>query len=330
MPDPTRHLAASILLEHVASGVEVTYPFPGNPIALLRVEGAVPRLTLRVESAQTPPTSLNALRHLAVGSIMADGQQFMTVTVTGEALLLDGHAMLCAIADRVQVEQRNARDAILETVAQWREVLAARARLSHEAEVGLFGELTVLSAMLISVGASAFGAWRATSDEEHDFGLENVDLEVKTTTNERRVHWISGIRQLMPSTDRPLKLLSIQITRGGNAGQTLAELVDSVRSAVDEPAAFDSRLADVGWVAAEADLYRERWTLRTAPALFAVHADFPRLTPQSLGSLPVEHGRLVEVHYRIDLEGRAADSAAVDGLDATLTQLKTGSPENAG
>jgi Putative PD-(D/E)XK family member, (DUF4420) len=322
MHEPSRHLATQILLEHVAAGVEIAYPFPGSPVVVLRIEGAVPRLTLRIESNEPAPVAVSALQHVRVASISADGTQFLTVTVSGGELVLDGHAMLCAIADRVQLEHRPPAKAIVETVVQWRSVLAARSRMSAEAEIGLFGELLVLEALHAAIGPTAIDSWRGIENEEHDFGLEKIDVEVKTTAGERRTHWISGIRQLLPSVDRPLAMLSIQVTRGGMTGRTLAELIDSLRLVIADVTQLDEKLARVGWDDTEADLYVERWTLRSAPMAFQVAGDFPRLTPGFLGMLPIDAQSLIEVRYRIDLDGRPADEVASQTVQHALASMK--------
>ena len=323
MAEQHRHLPTQILLEHVAAGVEIAYPFPGSPVVVLRIEGAVPRLTLRIETGDPPPVALNTMQHVYVSAIAAEGSQFLTVAVSGGELVLDGHAMLCAIADRVQLEHQQPGKAIVETVTQWRSVLAARSRMSTEAEVGLFGELLVLEALQVTIAVAAVDAWRGAANEEHDFGLDEADVEVKTTANERRTHWISGLRQLLPTGHRPLVLLSLQVTRGGNTGRTLAELVGAVRSAIPDPSQVDEKLAQVGWEDADADLYVERWTLRSEPASFVITGDFPRLTPHLLGGLPVDSSSLIEVHYRVDLEDRATESIPLSSVQAMLESLKS-------
>jgi Putative PD-(D/E)XK family member, (DUF4420) len=323
MPEPSRHLATQILLEHVAAGVEIAYPFSGTPAAVLRIEGAVPRLTLRVESDDVAPVALNSLQHVHVSSVAAEGTKFLTVAVSGSELILDGHAMLCAIADRVQLEKRRPAEAIVETIAQWRSVLAARSRMSTEAEIGLLGELLVLEALQFVIGSSAVDAWRGAANEEHDFGLGELDFEVKTTTGERRTHWISGVRQLLPSVGRPLALVSLQVTRAGMTGRTLAEVIDALRSEFDEVSQFDAKLACAGWEDAAADLFIERWVLRSDPAAFAIKGDFPRLTPSLLSELPVDGGSFLDVHYRIDLDDRKTDAIASQTLHKALARMRS-------
>src|SRR3954453_20414594 len=106
MPERSRHLATQILLEHVATGVETAYPFPGTPAVVLRIEGAVPRLPLRIGSDDPTPVALNTLQHVPVASLSAPASRLLTVAVCGGELVLDGPGMPCAIADRVQLENR--------------------------------------------------------------------------------------------------------------------------------------------------------------------------------------------------------------------------------
>ena len=55
--------------------------------------------------------------------------------------------------------------------------------MTATAEIGLFGELLVLQA-LISTRAAAPTAWRGGLGEEHDFGLPGVDVSDVTSPRE--------------------------------------------------------------------------------------------------------------------------------------------------
>lgn len=296
-----RHLDLAILLKHVEDGVPHLYPFPGDPPVRLRIDGAVPRLSLEVPVDGRPELAPSTLVNVRSGLVMIDGNRHLKVDVTGAPLLLDGHQMLCAIADRIQLEGLNPVAALSQTLEQWREILAVRSRLSREAEVGLFGELTVLEALVDGDGAGAASAWRGWLHEEHDFGFPSVDLEVKTTTSEQRVHTIHGLGQLTPTLGRDLLLLSVQVTSGGAAGRTLAELVDAIRRAVGT--AIDSALTRAGWDKETADLYRERWVVRTRAAVFAIDDAFPALTRARIDGIHQSFVALDRVDYRLRLDG---------------------------
>jgi hypothetical protein len=280
-----RHLDLAILLNHVEDGVPHLYPFPGDPPVRLRIEGSVPRLSLEVtvdSKHDLPPSTLVNVRSTIV---VIDGHRHLKVTVTGAALILDGHRMLCAIADRIQLDGLSPVVAYTETLEQWKEILVARSRMSREAEVGLFGELSLLEAL----------------KEEHDFGVPDLDLEVKTTTSEQRVHTIHGLGQLTPTPGRALLLMSIQVTSGGAAGRTLAELIVEIRTAVGT--AIDLGLARAGWDNGAADLYCERWVVRTRPAVFTIDAEFPALTRERVDRIHPSFVALDRADYRLRLDG---------------------------
>ena len=133
------------------------------------------------------------------------------------------YGLLCAILDRVQLSGYSFADAVEEALNSLTGILAVRHSLTREKQVGLFGELIVLLAVAEETSsADAMNSWRGPLGEEHDFGLPNADLEVKTTLSERRAHWISTATQLVPTGKRPLYLLSIQITGAAlDAGHTL-------------------------------------------------------------------------------------------------------------
>src|SRR5215207_5183675 len=187
-----RHLDLPILLKHVEDGVPHIYPFPGHPPVVLRINGAVPRLSLEVPVNGRPELQPATLVNVRSALVLIDGRRQLKVDVTGAALLLDGHQMLCAIADRIQLEGADPLVALYETLDQWREILAVRSRLSREAEVGLFGELTLVEALATLDGRESVSVWRGALQEEHDFGFPCLDLEVKTTTNDQRIHTIHG------------------------------------------------------------------------------------------------------------------------------------------
>jgi hypothetical protein len=99
-----------------------------------------------------------------------------------------------SIADRIQPAGADPLEAFVDTLEVRRSILTERSRMSATAEIGLFGELLVLQAV-ISTAAATPTAWRGGLGEEHDFGLPDVDAEIKTTTGERRRHWIHGLTQ---------------------------------------------------------------------------------------------------------------------------------------
>lgn len=306
-PDHGRHLSTAVLMQHWGDGVPVAIPLPGNPPLGLRIDQARQRLTLRapVPSGVEPPP--NTLAHVAVEIGIDDGTRYLEISTTDERLVVDGHAMLMAIADRIQLDGVDPRIALEQTLATWQSILATRTRMSLQAEVGLMGELLVMSASL-QTGVAGVDAWRGGLGEEHDFGFSGADVEVKTTIAERRHHWIHGLGQLVPTGESPLWLLSLQLTRAGEGeGERLPDLMDRLRSAStgEDKDRFDLAVAAAGWSEDQRDLFPDRWRLRTAPAAFHVADDFPRLTPTLLGASSIDPAPLLQVTYEVDLTGRA-------------------------
>jgi hypothetical protein len=130
-------------------------------------------------------------------------------------------------------------------------------------------------------------------------------LEVKTTLGERREHWISTATQLARTGDRPLYLVSIQLTSAGlGVGWTLPRLVADVRAAVTgsgEP--FEAALRHSGYRDRDADLYRSHWALRTSPAFYRIDDQFPALTQDRIDTSVPSAQRITDIRYRIDLSG---------------------------
>lgn len=302
-----RRLTPSALMQHWDSGVPVMIPITGTPALLLRIDKPRTRLTLRAPLSETHEMPVNTLAHVTVETLVEGGDRYVEISTTDARLVVDGYAMLMAVADRVQLEGSEPLAALAETLKTWDSILSTRTRLSAEAEVGLFGELLVVRALL-GTGAGGGTAWRGGFGEEHDFGFPDADVEVKTTSGEKRRHWIHGLTQLVETGKTPLWLLSVQVTRGGeDQGERLPELIDDVFSMAQGPdrTRIEANLAQVGWNDEQRDLFDERWRLRATPMAFRVDADFPRLTPALLAQAGIDTTPLRQVAYEIDLTDRA-------------------------
>ena len=326
MTPSSRHLSTSALYEHWRSGVPVVIPLPGEPPLRLRIDSPRTRLTLRapVGSGTTlPPT---ALANIHVDLVVDQGEHFVEICTTDERLIVDGYAMLCAIADRIQVDGVEPLRALAETLATWRSILAMRARMTSEAEVGLFGELLVVDSLFRSDGLNV-SAWKGGLSEEHDFGFAEVDVEVKTTSSERRQHWIHGLRQMVPTGTTPLWMLSLQITRGGaEQGRTLPELVGSVLSAAPGEQArahADHILHAAGWRDDQADLFADAWRPRTPPLALRVDPSFPSITPAQLLAGGVDVAAIRQVSYEIDVTDRATSPGVPSSLGNIVASMET-------
>ncbi|MCJ1698612.1 PD-(D/E)XK motif protein [Rathayibacter festucae] len=213
-------------------------------------------------------------------------------------------------------------DAVPAALEAFRELLSKRHRLSDEQETGLIGELTVLNLLLdVLPVVDALQSWLGPTAQPHDFALENVDLEVKTTRSNRNVHTISSLEQLLPAGVRPLVLAALRIEPTGGAadGQSLADLVAATHGRVTGfAAAFDQLLGAAGWTSDSAELHTKRYRVADT-AFHAVDQSFPALTRAAVVASVPNAPLLLNASYRLDLTDYARIDAPSPLIPAPTT-----------
>ncbi|WP_405501819.1 PD-(D/E)XK motif protein [Streptomyces niveus] len=286
---------------------EVSYVVGGSDEIALHVE---------LDRFHKPPTS--PLPLIRIDQISERGVRMARIRTTEAALLRDFHDLLNAVADRIVTHDRTLEQAFGETVRAWSALLERPRGIGTQKRIGMLGELSALTSIAHARDwSAAVQAWKGPYGEEHDFGLPEFDLEVKTTASERRSHTVHGLGQLTPSGGRALWLLSLQVTRGGNQGRSLRECVDVVRHEIAEHAPgeldrFDERLSASGWSAEAPD--DERWRMRTDPVAFPVDDGFPRLDATAIP--PGHRSRVLDVTYTLDVSGLPQPAASPAELSA--------------
>ncbi|MGA4849066.1 PD-(D/E)XK motif protein [Streptomyces sp. G5(2025)] len=291
--------------EYLGSGQATAFPLSrsgDHPQVSYVVEHGGRDIALHVGlgSRERPPQA--ALPTIRIDQLADRGSRFARIRTTQPSLIRDFHDFLCAVADRIVTHGRTLAQAYAETVRAWSALLNKPRALNLEKRLGLIGELAALRSLAGEYGwTTAVEAWTGPDGEEHDFGLPECDLEVKTTSSEQRRHTIHGLTQLDPAPGRPLWFASLQLTRGGAGGQTLGDCAEAIRHEVAEhaPAALTTlnrRLTAAGWSEGCAD--DERWTPR-APLLVLDATTLPRI---DLSVLPTEtRERISSVQYTIDV-----------------------------
>lgn len=304
-PD-NRHVPFSVVKTYVTEGLPGGFTIDGVPEAQVQIAPGnclISLLVRAVDNVAGPDT--RGLANLEYSLEDHAGTMWHRLDVGYQDNLPEVYSLLCSIIDRIQLRQQTFSQAVGTALAGLGEILAGRGGLTRDQQVGLFGELiTLLSISAHSSPGEAIRAWRGPFGEEHDFGLPTADLEVKTTTSEERDHWIAGLKQLTPSLGRPLHLLSVQITAAGlETGFTLPTLVEVARNFSGMPLEeLSVRLESVGYQDTHADLYVNKWRLRTAPAFYLVDEDFPALTSERVSSLVSSAELIKDVRYRINLD----------------------------
>ena len=176
-----------------------------------------------------------------------------------------------------------------------------RPEMDKTTQVGLFGELVVLRYLIIpALGAGAVESWSGPEYERHDFVLDHLHIEVKTTRKSRPEHEISRLDQLHVPAGKALLLVSIQLEETASGSETLATQLDAVIEKLrDDAGALDSfmaKMVNVGWsdeIRTSGELMR--FELRDT-GIYQVDESFPRL-PESFIPPP----GVVALRYTIDL-----------------------------
>lgn len=213
--------------------------------------------------------------------------------------------------------QRLAR-AFLARVRAWQEFMRKGAQvLSPEKEIGLVGELAVLSA-IIAAGVApdvALKAWVGPQDANQDFELGTGAIEVKATVSPIGfpAH-IGSLAQLDDSTLQPLFLAGARLAQSA-AGLNLPQWVESVRAQVtgnpDAARLFSEKLIAAGYFDAHFDKYPRKFS-DAGTRLAEIGPGFPRLTP---GTVPLG---VTDAKYNVELE--QALGAGID-IDMALKKL---------
>lgn len=316
-----RHLTISTLDDLWTSGLPMEIPLHGSPACRFRLDPAHATLQL-ITDYDSPEPDVSKLKNVWFSASAAGDEILAELTVRVEGTVHGAYGLLATVADELQVTQAPLAAAVATAVARHRNIFASRAALTTEKEVGLYGELLFLEYLMGAVGiGDAVVSWQGPLSEEHDYVLDAMHFEVKTTSAERRKHIVHGLTQLVPLRGVPLSVMSIQVTRAsGSGGRTLPRLVADVRElAGGHVVQLDRRLTAYGWEPDDADLYQTVWTLRSQPRCYGVGGDFPVMTPALLEHVVPNFGLVSDVSYRIDLTDRVPDDvpSPIDGFVET-------------
>ena len=319
-----RHLSSESFERCLRSSVPVEHPIRGEPPVTLFIDPNRVEIGLRVPATSNDGPIKMDRENVRVRAVHRPDGRFLEIVVDDPQLFAGAYPMLCAVADRVQIDGLTFAAALASTIRLLDRLLRRDASLTVEREIGLLGELLVVRSLCDRLDvADAIAAWRSEEAEEHDFSVFGIDVEVKTTISERRAHWIASLTQLLPTENRPLWLVSHQLTRAGaDDGRTLRDLITDVRALVGEGETrdgFERRLASAGWADIHERTIRDRWLRRASSLAFPVRADFPRLTPSLLSDAGLSVVRVPEVRYRIDLTGLPAATQLPEILVSMLS-----------
>ncbi|MFI5303752.1 MAG: PD-(D/E)XK motif protein [Nitrospiria bacterium] len=177
--------------------------------------------------------------------------------------------------------------------------------LSKYEQIGLFGELIVLRALLKlpNLSEEVLGSWRGPKRANQDFIYKDRALEIKTTTiNDSTRLSISNERQLDSKGLALLFLCHISIDERYQAGLSLPVLVDEIANSLHAHlvSLFNDSLLEAGYHDSQRNLYIDAGYIERGRKYYRVNNGFPRITPVDL------RVGVSDVEYQIDLSGSAS------------------------
>jgi hypothetical protein len=244
----------------------------------------------------------------------------LEATVFEPNLFRPFYEFIVEVLESIQIEGKEPIDSFNRIWSNWKNVFEEKQKLSEEKIVGLCGELLFVERLATEIGTpDAVLSWHDDSKSEHDFSLENhVDIEVKTTTAEKRVHLISSINQLNPKVDRVLYVYSVQLTRASSIDKdsfSLIDLINRVRAKIfrsDQIERFDRILLESGFNMQDVCELEQRYLSRSVNVLVEVNDSFPRLSEDELFSaLGDKFARISDIQFRINLTGLGVNEDSI-------------------
>lgn len=196
-------------------------------------------------------------------SLPPDLQSLQVRILEGDKIWMDVSAgshheeLLTLVTNKVlhamRIEGRDPAVAVERIIDDMRAALRPLAPdLSTAEQIGLFGELWVLSNVLFpTLGTQVSHLWSGPESERHDFVGHSVHIEVKTTTRSEPKHEISRVDQLKAPVGKRLLFVSVMLEKSLGGDETVADLIDEIRRKLESDGhaidVFDMRLAQLGW-----------------------------------------------------------------------------------
>lgn len=295
--------------EFVNQPVSARYSPSGSPELFIFSDSEQGRIGIEIALKGAGDIKPIPLKSLALDLKFNNSKYAANFWISTAELFEQFYSLATHIADLVQLQGVPVQLAIEEAIEKIKALLAAESLLGDEKVVGLWGELWLLNQLIDLRGGSVVDNWKGATKAIHDFQFEDIELEVKTTRNEKRKHIISSLTQLNPSPEFNLYICSIQIEASSDQGSSLPEMIRIVENKLSGNAAALKKLCDklklAAYSPADAPYYTVKYYLRSEPALVSVDSGLPRISPELLERRFGSDGsvRIDTVNYRLDLTG---------------------------
>lgn len=308
-------LAWERLLPHFGTGQPFVLAMGGSRGVRIGFDPVRQRLFIRIERPEAlislPPSPYV---EIDIAGVQVDGKELIEISTVASHLRREFHHLARLLTEHYEDSTKAPSEALGAAIEHWRELVTQKAILSTEQQLGLMGEMAFLQAVIATHGVEGADAWTAYASDapdRHDFRLGSHDIEVKSTLSAARAHFIHGLHQLQPHSDRQLFLLSIRFATGGfSRGASLLDRVTVIQRALAADSArrdkFAQQLKRAGYIDANSAFYTTKYIIADAPIIIRVDNQCPRLQAemlhdvlgQSVGSRISDN-----VTYQINVDG---------------------------
>lgn len=175
-------------------------------------------------------------------------------------------------------------------------------KLTKESQIGLYGEIYVLSKILTKkfTNKDLINFWTGPS-KKHDFTTEKNLIEIKTTTTNSKKINTSSNNQIAPVYEKKLNLIFLQI-KENLKGLSLVTIIDNYLTILKAESEilyndFLLKLAQCNYLDIHKDEYSQKYKIDKIN-YFEVRNDFPYIKEIEI---PVELSEL-SITYKIDLD----------------------------
>ena len=175
-------------------------------------------------------------------------------------------------------------------------------KLAKESQIGLYGEVYVLSKILTKklTNEIAISSWTGPS-KKHDFTTQNQLIETKTTVTSSKKINTSSTNQIAPVFDKRLDLIFLQMKKN-NTGFSLSEIIDEyINKLRDESEILHNdfllKLTQCNYLDIHKDEYVEKYSIDKVN-YYKITENFPYIKKVEV---PSEISDL-SITYKIDLE----------------------------
>jgi hypothetical protein len=292
------------LLRVLGEGRKAEFIIDGSPAARLETSGETGPLAVLIECPE--PFEVEQLSGVQFRFRAATDHSWLEIVTTDPKLIRNLYDLGLEIIDEAQLRQTPLSDALATAMDNWRRMVRRPPLLSVEVATGLAGELWFLDQIINRFGPEhGLRSWTGPAGAIHDFLINGVDIEVKSTRRSERKHVIDNVAQLEPSVERSLFLLSVHFQPGGDDGESLRNRIENIRSLLTPTlrTEFNTRLQQSFKLSEEAiDRETDTLVMRDTPRLVPVDNSFPRISRGDLEAMQFGNSeRLSEVGFTVDV-----------------------------